>query len=188
MTEKSSFVDFCKRCTEKCAQAAGFTCDPSPRAHIYRLVVLLVVAGAAFFWVKDRMVPDTWDAPRWHRAAAAEELQNQFDTFGGNVSCSGCHVEWMDEFNAGGHAPLSCESCHGPFGAHANGLERTAEARIDSSPGACLRCHGTTPGRHTEFPRFLVAFHRNNLQVAEDRRCTDCHAAHDPGFETGWGF
>ncbi|MEA3412939.1 MAG: cytochrome c3 family protein [Pseudomonadota bacterium] len=188
MTEQSSFFDFCKRGAEKGAQAAGFTCDPSPRSHVYRLVLLLAVAGWAFFWVKDWMVPESWDAAGWYRAAAAEELTDQHDTFGGNVSCSGCHREWMGEFNGGGHSALSCESCHGPFGAHANGLQRTAEAPVDSSRQACLRCHGTTPGRNTGFPRFNESFHRDSLRVPEDRSCMDCHAPHDPTYQTGWGF
>ena len=177
-----------KRLLTRLAASAGFTCDPSPRSHVYRLILVLVVAGYLFVQVKDWMTPESWNHANWYRSAAAEQLKQQPMRYGaGNEACFECHAERREELGGGGHRGLSCEGCHGPGPLHADATGKLADATVDRRNELCLRCHLKTVARPKTHPKYSEKAHRGmGLDVSKD--CKDCHAPHSPKFQTGWGF
>jgi len=160
---------------------------PSPRNHIYRLALLLVVAIAGFLWIKGWFVPHGWDEQRWFRSGALEELKHQPIVFGGNKACTeGCHGKTSKDhaaigrmLSAGVHANLGCESCHGPLyeGEH----QKTAAAQIHRDSGLCLRCHDSVAARPLKVGLFSESLMAHQaLDVKRDSNCTQCHDPHAP--------
>lgn len=180
--------NFLKRLATRLAATAGFTCDPSPRSHVYRLIVLLGVTLYLFVQVKDWMTPDDWNQAEWYRTAAAEELKHLPMSYGpGNEPCFACHAERREQLAGGGHRNLACEGCHGPGPQHANVTDKLAAAVVDPRNELCLACHLKSVARPKTHPKYSEKAHKGmGLDVTKD--CKDCHAPHAPKFQTGWGF
>ncbi len=62
--------------------------NPSPRAHIYRLLAVMIIGIAGFIGIKMLATPAGWDHQRSYRPAAEEELKALPMRFGGNESCA----------------------------------------------------------------------------------------------------
>ena len=98
--------------------------SPSPRTHIYRMGVLLVLGVVGFAVIRTLAVPESWDSERWYRVDAEEELKELPLRYGGNESCTGsaCHEGHQPKTHEprqvaladGQHSGLACEVCHGP--------------------------------------------------------------------------
>ncbi len=138
--------------------------EVSPRAHIYRLVGLLILGVAGFVVARSALVPDTWNYSDSYREAFLDELAQKPMKHGGNDSCAGCHEDEeaggshksaIEDLAGGAHAGLSCESCHGPLADHAVGGEKIAEARVDYSRLVCLTCHSNLISSPADFPKFI---------------------------------
>lgn len=160
---------------------------PSPRNHLYRLALLLILAIAGFVWIKGWFVPAGWDEEKWFRTGALEELKQQPIMFGGNRTCTeGCHGKTRKDHRAVGyslatgvHMNLGCESCHGPL--YKSGHDQLAAAQIPRDSGLCLRCHDDVPAR----PRMVGLFSESlmahqALDVKRDSNCIQCHDPHAP--------
>ncbi len=185
MDKQDSFI---KRLGNRWAAAAGFTCDPSPRSHIYRLIVVLGVALFLFLQVKDWLTPASWDQTAWYRTAAAEELKHLPMQYGaGKEACYACHEERREEFESGSHLNLACEACHGPGPAHANATEKLADAVVRPEKALCLRCHAQSVARPESFPQYSEGIHAG-MGADPTKACQNCHKTHSPKFEMGWGF
>jgi len=167
--------------------------EPSPRAHVYRLIILLVVLGAVFAYIRHLAVPDSWDHTKGYRLNAVSELKLLEAHYGGRDSCgtAACHGQEQPSSHAsqiealagGSHSRLACEGCHGPISNHiANGV--TQKRPPPSDPvGLCLTCHKPLLGR-TAVPVFDP---ENPLHESEQPdqypSCPDCHDPHDPKVE-----
>ncbi len=164
---------------------------PSPRAHIYRLVGLLVIGMAGFLVLKNLAVPPSWDFEKWYRLDAEKELQELPLRFGGNESCTGstCHDghrpathDPRHEALAGGrHSGLACEVCHGPLIDHVEDGETVGQAVINANNDLCLSCHRhliTRPEQIAQFSETLI--YHALLGVNEISACRACHDPHDP--------
>jgi len=158
----------------------------SPRSHLYRLIVLLVIVITGFLWVKRQFVPESWDTQHWYRRGALKDLKHLPISYGGNASCtSGCHdapktdhVAIASALASSVHAHLSCEFCHGPL--HA-GEHTMAAAQIPRDSRLCLRCHdaiAARPARVGLFSETVMA--HQSLGVKRDSNCVRCHDPHAP--------
>lgn len=161
---------------------------PSPRSHIYRLTIILVIALTAFLLLKDLAVPASWDATAWYRTDALTDLQQQPARFGGNESCRGSqchepkanHQARLDELQNSVHKTLACETCHGPLIDHAQGEHKVGDAHLARGK-LCLRCHGALLGRAEKVAQFSPEFPIHKMmQVTEEKPCIDCHSPHAP--------
>jgi len=161
---------------------------PSPRSHIYRLVIILTVTLTAFFLLKDFAMPKSWDVEAWYRTDALTDLQQQPVRFGGNESCRGSqchepkenHQARFDELAGSVHKNLACETCHGPLTDHAQGQHKVGDAHLARGK-LCLRCHGTLLGREGKIAQFSSEFEMHKMmQVTEEKPCIDCHSPHAP--------
>jgi len=160
---------------------------PSPRNHLYRLALLLIVAVVGFIYVKDWFVPDGWDEQKWYRAVALEELKVQPVSFSGNKNCmEQCHGKTRKDHAAIGellassvHANLSCESCHGPL--FESGHQKTGPALVPRDSELCLRCHDSVAARPVKVGLFNESqMAHQALEVKRNSNCVVCHDPHAP--------
>ncbi len=152
---------------------------PSPRSHLYRLGLVLVIAIAGFLVIKSVATPPSWNYKSWYRGGAIGLAEKQPLIYGGNESCVSCHAKASAKVKKLKHKALSCESCHGALGDHAKGKKKIAAAKVDKSKWQCLNCHSQQINRPRRFPQFTndVRKHRN---IEKGVVCLKCHDAHDP--------
>jgi len=154
---------------------------PSPRSHLDRLALLLVVCLVAFLIIKDLATPASWNYEVWYRGDALAELQALPLAFGGNESCVECHDdehEAMAEFK---HQTLACESCHGALADHVKEGKKFADAKVDKSRTQCLLCHQVLISRPKDFPQFSMDIRRHKT-MKETTVCVKCHDPHEPAI------
>ncbi len=160
--------------------------NPSPRAHIYRLLLVLFVIGAVFIGIRALAIPDSWDNQRWYRKEALAQLQSLPMQFGGNHSCkeSECHEPpkrhqaKLDAVTNGNHNGMACEVCHGPLARHAKDGEKIDDAEMTAANELCLSCHRQLISRPEQFAQFseTLLYH----ELLDVRKITPCRACHDP--------
>lgn len=156
--------------------------QPSPKAHLYRLVGLLIAGLVGFVVVKAVATPASWDYEHWYRGDAVKDIAAEPLSYGGNESCVSCHREQHTELLEFNHKTLSCESCHGALADHVKDGKKIAAATVDNeSNWQCLNCHEKLINRPAGFPQF-AADDDNELhkEVANGALCVMCHNAHNP--------
>jgi hypothetical protein len=162
---------------------------PSPRAHVYRLLLVLVLALGAFFGLKRFAVPESWDSANWYRRDALALLGQQPTVYGGNASCasSRCHDPRENhdahlEMLAGAvHKGLACESCHGSLARHVEGDQVVGPAHLERTSETCLRCHRNVLGREGKLGTFDPEFPIHKvMKVSQSTYCGNCHNPHAP--------
>lgn len=165
--------------------------SPSPRSHIYRLVLILVLGISGFLVVRSLAIPESWDGDRFYRQDALQELKDRPLRFGGNAACagSGCHEgERVSShrrrflaISQGKHQSLACENCHGPLVAHARDGRKVGYAQLTVENSLCFSCHLALVSRPRKFAQFSeqLLYHKL-LKVNTGSPCRDCHDPHDP--------
>ncbi len=163
--------------------------NPSPRSHIYRLLLLLLVLGAAFMLVRALAIPDSWDEQHWFRRDALQTLSALPMRFGGNASCeaSKCHEPTkrhdakLQALSHGKHKTLACEVCHGPLLDHVEEGKKVEHAQISATNDLCLSCHRQLVSRPEKFAQFSeTLLYHELLDVREITPCRACHDPHEP--------
>ena len=163
----------------------------SPRSHLYRLAVVLVIIAAGFAAIRSFAIPDSWDNEKFYRVNSLHDLALQPLRLGGNEACagSGCHEEkrvakHKERFNAlakGNHSGLACENCHGPLSDHISDGRRVAAALINRENTLCLGCHAPLISRPKDFPQFNAENTGHwYFDVEITTPCRDCHDPHEP--------
>jgi len=161
---------------------------PSPRSHLYRLAVLLVVGLVGFLVVRQMATPASWNYRDWYRGDALEEIALQPLIYGGidslspsqrNKSCETCHKKDFEKIKKKKHKTLSCESCHGALFDHVQGEKKIADAKIDRSRWQCENCHAEMINKPEDFPQFTFEVKKHKT-LEEGTPCLKCHEAHDP--------
>ncbi len=163
----------------------------SPRTHIYRLLVLLVLVVVGFIAVRGLAIPSSWDSEQFFRLDSLDELKSQPMKIGGNESCAGasCHDQekvakhktQLATVGRGSHKGLACENCHGPLSVHVSDNKKIASAVIDHENKLCLGCHGQLVSRPKKFAQFDTE-HTGHwyFDVEITKPCRDCHNPHNP--------
>jgi hypothetical protein len=141
-----------------------------PEQIIRLLVVFLVLAGGML--LLSFLLPPTLTEDALYTKAANERESAKTIRHAGSDVCATCHDEYT-VVKAGYHRNLSCETCHGPSGEHAEDpMEKNP--RMPRLREHCARCHTYDPSRPTGFPQISPAAH-NPLKP-----CVGCHNPHDP--------
>lgn len=178
---------------------------PSPYSHLIRLAGILIVAGVGFAFVRQQMIPDTWNWEGSYRESALADVAAKPMTYGGNHSCASCHEDSdgthdsvIEELSTGAHKGLSCEACHGPLGEHVRDNKKIADARVEYSGLVCLHCHSNLISRPPQHPKFILKdeilpdwrekelleaakergqsrIYRHNRKVHAHMDCVNCH-------------
>lgn len=162
---------------------------PSPRTHIYRLLIALVVLIGVFIGIRALAIPDSWDSKRWFRQDSLNDVAQLPLRFAGNGSCGGAgcheksmrHLEKMAALATGQHQGLACEVCHGPLSDHVKDGEKIAPAKVNVANTLCLSCHAKLMGRPQNFAQFSdTQLPHKLLNVHEISLCRACHDPHRP--------
>ena len=165
--------------------------EPSPRTHLYRLGLLIIVGFIVFLGIMIVFAPASWnyEITNWYRADALEELQRQPMVYGGietvssrkrNKACRSCHEDDVKEIAKLKHKQLSCESCHGALFDHVRDGKKVAVAVIDRERGQCMNCHAPLVNRSRGFSQFTTDENKKHEQLKEGAPCLECHDAHNP--------
>ncbi|MGB7933756.1 MAG: hypothetical protein WCH04_16320 [Gammaproteobacteria bacterium] len=165
--------------------------NPSPRSHIYRMVIVLVVIMAGFVALKSLAIPDSWNNELFYRVDSLDELKLLPMRISGNAECagSGCHEqqqldkhkEHLAALSRGNHSGLACENCHGPMSVHVREGRRVAPALINLENTLCLGCHAPLLSRPKGFPQFDADNTGHSyFDVEITTPCRNCHDPHEP--------
>ena len=144
--------------------------------HLFRPVILAVLAVLAFLGIRAALVPDDFGVYGHYRAGALEDNRARQPVFAGRELCVECHDDIADLRIGSAHEEVGCEACHGALGSHADDPIEVVPLRPEPAT-LCLRCHGYSSYRPAEFPQVVVADH------AMDEPCDSCHDPHVPGIE-----
>lgn len=154
---------------------------PSYR-HTVRLFVLVGVALAAALAARQALVPPSFGEQGHFRAAAVQEAREAELRHAGSGACADCHDDVAGLHAKDAHAPVPCETCHGPGAAHA-AAGGEAPVRRPQGQDACLACHRLQPERPGDFPQITPAEHYRFVGVADPQTpCVACHDPHEPLF------
>ncbi|NQU58983.1 MAG: hypothetical protein HQ513_17265 [Rhodospirillales bacterium] len=155
--------------------------QPGPKAHLVRLVAVLVGAIFIFLVIKEVVTPASWNYEDWYRTDALALNESYEAFYGGNDSCVACHEEVNQELAEFKHQALSCESCHGALADHVKEGVKIAEAQVDDeSTWQCLNCHDARVTKPVNFPQFDKKQNEDHRNIEPDMVCIACHTPHDP--------
>lgn len=155
--------------------------QPSPKAHLVRLALVLGAALVAFLVIKALVVPSSWNYEGWYRGDALALNESYEVVYGGNDSCVACHQEINTELAEFKHQALSCESCHGALADHVKDGAKVADAHVDDeSTWQCLNCHEARVNKPVNFPQFDKIKIEAHGEMDDEMVCIACHSAHDP--------
>jgi len=147
----------------------------SPKTHVYRLVVVLVVFVIGFLVIRSYAIPDTWNHHVWYRGGNQEDLKQLPLIHGGNDSCKPCHEdvsltevveeqgteEFADEFADESEDEIDEESAEEP----------ETEMVFEHKTLNCESCHGPLAD-HVKGDKKIgdaVVMDKSNWQ------CLNCH-------------
>jgi hypothetical protein len=140
--------------------------------QIVRLALLTIAIVAAYFTARQFLVPRSFGEYGWYRADVLKEYRALPTTYAGQAACLDCHSEVVEKRSKAKHKSISCESCHGALGAHAEDPSVAPPKIKDHS--FCLRCHDANLSRPEKFLQVNVAEH------AGKQDCMECHQPHLP--------
>jgi len=141
-------------------------------AHLVRLVVVVLIAIAAFAGLRSLMVPETFGQYGHYRGSALEGNRQRPVSFAGRQACAECHDGVVEAKKAGKHVLVGCEACHGPLAKHAE--DPSLKPVKPDAVVLCARCHEKNSAKPRGFPQ--VAAKEHNAGMA----CGDCHQPHQP--------
>ncbi len=148
--------------------------------HVFRALLVLVVAGAAFVLGRGFLVPDSFGLYGPYRY---DNVQEQMDArkpaHAGAQSCSGCHAAEFQKRTAGSHRTVSCEVCHAPLSVHVAAGATVGKMPVERSYTLCATCHRKILGRPEKFPQVVLEQHVEG-QPVQGAICLDCHDPHSP--------
>lgn len=141
--------------------------------HLVRMVGVLAACLILFLVIRAAIVPQGFGRLGHYRPGALDDIAARPISFAGHATCEVCHDEQAKIKNAGKHAGLACETCHGPASAHTE--DPTSHAVLKPDPKVlCVRCHEADPARPHAFPQVVSKEH------AGEASCAECHKPHSP--------
>jgi mono/diheme cytochrome c family protein len=145
--------------------------------QVTRLLVAVVIFGAALILARHYLVPPTFGAIGHYRAAAVGQIAARPVKYAGREACADCHQDVIEVHDRGRHQFVGCEACHGPAAAHA-AAPTDVKPRVPRERNFCPRCHEYDASRPTGFPQIEQATHNTG------QPCITCHNPHAPAPPT----
>jgi hypothetical protein len=144
-------------------------------AHLVRLAMVFAGALAVFLLVRQQVAPSDFGKYGHYRPSALDQNRSQPLAHAGRQACEMCHEDQLKVLQAGKHAGVGCEACHGPLAAHAND-PGTPKPALPQAKLLCVRCHEANSAKPKGFPQVVSKEHSGG----ED--CKSCHLPHRPKF------
>ena len=159
--------------------------------HIFRAVILLVLAVIGFVVFRQIAKPASFGDEGFFRADNLEEQMAKPLIHGSLESCTSCMNEEKaaKEVKANAHKSVHCETCHAPLSTHVKDGKKFAAMNKKKTASLCVQCHTQLLARPAKFPQVNVAAHLKSFDVDMPNNvpksdvCFDCHEAHDPSAE-----
>jgi hypothetical protein len=146
--------------------------------HLVRVAAVLLFGLFAFLALRGFIVPKSFGQYGHYRGDALKEIAARGVVHAGQAACADCHEEVLTVKQAGKHAGLHCEGCHGPLARHAADPTAVKPSRPDTAI-VCARCHDKNVARPARFPQVNVREHSGGIA------CGDCHKPHTPALAGG---
>ena len=154
-------------------------------AHLIRLIIALVVVGAAGLAARQLFMPEGMGDYGHYRGTDIVDQKMVPVRLGTNDACFACHQPIRSIHKNGVHKAVSCEVCHGVYGDHiAEGkkIGDLAVIRGDQLNDLCLRCHNKiiTARPREQIKVIGMPEHLQDQHVQLSHTCDQCHMVHDP--------
>jgi hypothetical protein len=140
--------------------------------HLARVAALFGGGVLLFLVVQQLMVPKGFGLYGHYRAGALDDNRAPGLVFAGQAACADCHSDQLAIRNAGKHAGVACEACHGALARHAGDPQNKPDRPHGRE--TCLTCHTKNLAKPGSFPQVEPSEH------SESGLCTECHPAHKP--------
>lgn len=145
--------------------------------HLLRFAFLFAMVLALFLIVRHFVVPKSFGEYGHYRGAAIGEIAARPIHFAGQSACATCHTDIAATKQAGMHAGVHCEACHGPLAKHAADPASVQPPKLDTAV-LCVRCHAASAAKPKNFPQVAAAEHSGGLV------CETCHHPHSPAIQS----
>jgi hypothetical protein len=146
--------------------------------HLFRLGAVFVIGAMAFLGLRAWLVPKSFGEYGHYRGDAVREAAARPVNFAGHRACQDCHADVIEKKNAGRHAQVNCEACHGPLAKHVEDPTSVVPVKPDTAV-LCARCHEANPAKPRTFPQVAAAEHSSGMP------CDTCHQPHSPAITAG---
>jgi hypothetical protein len=142
-------------------------------SQVKRLLLLFAVAAVALILLRHFLIPKSFGRYGHYRADAVGAIAASELRYSGHLVCAECHDDIAGTKKASKHAPVSCETCHGPGYSHSQDPTEN-KISVPSGRERCGYCHNYDASRPTGFPQIDPAEH------GADEPCASCHNPHQP--------
>jgi len=154
--------------------------------HIIRFAIVLIIAVAGFFVMRGYLVQESFGIHGtytygYHRGNSDSEQAALPSLYQGPEKCKSCHEQQYTPWQAGAHAPVGCETCHGNWQAHNNNVKD--KVQLTASIEACMLCHqqlGARPASFPQIPEIKAHVQEQDEEFSQGMSCSDCHDPHEP--------
>lgn len=160
--------------------------------HLIRAGILALLVIIIFTIVRSIALPPSWGKYGHYRASAIDEEMAKPLVYQGHPTCKICHSQkkggypGYEEWSAGKHSGINCETCHGPGNKH---IEKSSPKKetieINRKKELCLRCHlklPARPGTTSSFPQPQIDLEKHIKEKGEIS-CLKCHNPHHPDLK-----
>lgn len=142
-------------------------------AHMIRPAVVLLAGIVAFLLIRTVVVPKDFGKYGHYRAGALADIGGLPISYAGHGQCVLCHADQAKVHDAGKHAGVTCETCHGPLAKHADDPVANVP-KLPDVANLCRRCHEKDAAKPQGFPQVETVSHSQGML------CDACHQPHNP--------
>lgn len=141
--------------------------------HLIRLAAVFLVGIALFLVLRAHFVPRSFGHYGHYRGDAVGEASAKPVKFAGHQVCEGCHSDVAQVKQAGPHAHVNCEACHGALAPHADDPV-SIKPQLPDTAVLCVKCHEANAAKPKGFPQVV------SLDHSSGAACKTCHLPHNP--------
>jgi hypothetical protein len=141
--------------------------------HLIRPALVLLLGVGIFLVIRAIVVPKDFGKYGHYRPGALDMIGALPISYAGRSQCAACHEDEAKVHDAGKHAGVGCEACHGPLAKHVD----DPVANVPKPPDVanlCRRCHEKDAAKPQGFPQVDTIAHSQGMV------CNTCHQPHSP--------
>ena len=142
-------------------------------AHLIRPALVLLAGVVVFLIVRAVVIPKDFGLYGHYRPGALDMIAATPVSYAGRSQCALCHDAETKVHDAGKHAGVACEACHGPQAKHVE-AEGGNVPKLPDVANLCRRCHEKDAAKPKAFPQVDTVAHSQGMP------CNTCHQPHSP--------
>jgi hypothetical protein len=141
--------------------------------HLIRPALVLLAGLVVFLIVRAAVIPKNFGEYGHYRPGALDMIAATPISYAGRSQCALCHDAETKVHDAGKHAGVACETCHGPQAKHVE-AEGGNVPKLPDVANLCRRCHEKDAAKPKWFPQVDTVGHSQGMP------CDSCHQPHNP--------